>query len=46
MDLICIDIYLGLLPVLDHVLIRKRVRSVTVNYDNVIDQSMREVDIT
>ena len=37
--------YLGLLPILDHVLIRKLVRSVTINYDIVIDQSIREVDI-
>ena len=40
------DAYLGLLPILDHVLIRKRIRSVTINYDNAIDQSMREVDNT
>ena len=40
------DAYLGLLPILDHVMIRKKVRSVAINYDNVIDQSMREVDIT
>ena len=40
------DTYLGLLIVLDHVLIRKEIRSLTINYDIVLAQSIREVDIT
>ena len=47
MDLIRVcDIYLGLMSILNHVMIRKKVRSVTISHDNETDQSMREVDIT
>ena len=40
------DVYNGLLPICDGSHIGKRVRTVVIVHDNVIDQSMRDVDIT